>query len=761
MKRIRIPIAPEEGWLTVGLVALMAVIAAWSIDDAGWVLGRSDWTDFLMWTALGGVVAGFVGAKVGWNRWLAHTIGAVFAALITPVLVGHVLDKGGTPAAQFTATATAAVKAWFDLIVNGQAATRETGHHLLVLGLLCWATGQFAASAVFRHRRPLSAVVVIGAILIGNMAATVRDQLGYLVLFTLASLFLLIRLHALDEQATWVRRRIGDPSTVGSIYLRGGTVFILAAVFGALALTATARSAPLAGAWEDIKPWLLDVSAAIERFLPTGVDSRGLGGVQFGPSAPIQNLWSQTSALSMTIQRPAGDKRVYYWRAVAYDHFNLYGWDWSEPTRTARPADAEILADTPDAVSKDGRAAIVFTVTPAGNRGPYVVSPLTPLSINRDTSLVGVGKDDSFEAIEINGHDPYVVTARVPLLGDATPGGVTENGLRVAGKDYPEAITSQYLGVPTGAIGPEAQKVLDAVLASVSNDNPYDVAKQMVSYFRSPTNFKYDPNVLDVDCGDRSASECFAWSKRGYCQHYATLMTVLLRAHGIPARFVQGFLPGALNPLTGIEQVYNTSAHAWVEAYFPGYGWVTFDPTGGGIAQAEVIPAGRPVDGPSPRPSASRSSGGPDDPNGPNRRSPAPALGTTNGSGGPSGGALIVIALLLLASVGLLAFIAWRRGPRGPTTPDGVYANIARLAGRFGFGPRPTQTAYEYATALGDVLPAVRPELQTVATAKVEVIYGRRALGDDRIRLLREAQRRLRVALLRLAFRLRPRRKLG
>jgi hypothetical protein len=82
-----------------------------------------------------------------------------------------------------------------------------------------------------------------------------------------------------------------------------------------------------------------------------------------------------------------------------------------------------------------------------------------------------------------------------------------------------------------------------------------------------------------------------------------------------------------------------------------------------------------------------------------------------------------------------------------------VYAGVGRLAARFGFGPRPTQTAYEYAAALGDVLPDIRPELHTVAAAKVEVAYGRRTLGEDRIRALRESYRRLRIAMLRLLFR--------
>ena len=64
-----------------------------------------------------------------------------------------------------------------------------------------------------------------------------------------------------------------------------------------------------------------------------------------------------------------------------------------------------------------------------------------------------------------------------------------------------------------------------------------------------------------------------------------------------------------------------------------------------------------------------------------------------------------------------------------------------------------------YAGTLGDVLPDVRPELQTVAHAKVESIYAREILGTERLARVREAQRRLRVSLLRLAFRRKERRR--
>ena len=70
------------------------------------------------------------------------------------------------------------------------------------------------------------------------------------------------------------------------------------------------------------------------------------------------------------------------------------------------------------------------------------------------------------------------------------------------------------------------------------------------------------------------------------------------------------------------------------------------------------------------------------------------------------------------------------------------------------------EAAYEFATALGEILPASRPELQTVAAAKVEVAYGRRTIDDDRLRSLRDAYRRLRVGLLRLAFRRGDRRRM-
>jgi transglutaminase-like putative cysteine protease len=754
---------PEEGWISLFLVALMAVVMAGAIDDAGWVIGNGKLTDFLVFAALGGVVAGFVASKVGWNRWLGNLLGAVFAALIVPILVGQVLEPTWPLGAQFRETANQATQAWTDLIINHAPLTRAIGHHLLILGLLCWATGQFAASAVFRHHRPLSAVVVIGAILVANMAATTNGQLHYLILFCVAALFLLIRLHANDEQATWARRRIGDPSAVGSIYLRGGTIFIIVAIFGSLVLTIGARSAPLAGAWDDLKPWLLDVSASLERFLPTLQNSRGIGGIQFGPNAPIRGVWSTDAGLAATIQRTPGDDFHYYWRAVAYDQFNNYGWQWTggDDTITRQIApNAEIFAKTAEAVAKAGTKDVTFTVAPDQLRGSYALSPAVPLSINRDSNLVGAGKDGYFQALEISGHDPYQVTARVPLIGDEN-GGLTQSAMRAAGQSYPPDLYQRYTQLPPGAVGPEADKVLKDVLqrmkAAGQTDNPWDLSIALRNELQS-SRFTYSADVQDMQCGSMSIAECFAKFKRGYCEHYATLMTVLLRDHKIPARFVEGFLPGDLDKRTGIEQIFNSNAHAWVEVYFPGHGWYAFDPTGNGQDVTTPLPSGRPVATASPShlvsllPNNDRN-----DPEGPSRNPGGVLPGGANGGIGPGG--FLLIGLVVLVALSIAAFLAWRRGPRGLLTPELAWTGIGRIAGRFGFGPRPTQTAYEYATALGEVLPGIRPELETVATAKVEVAYGGRVLADDRLQAIRDSYAKLRVGLLRLLFRRSERRR--
>jgi transglutaminase-like putative cysteine protease len=68
-------------------------------------------------------------------------------------------------------------------------------------------------------------------------------------------------------------------------------------------------------------------------------------------------------------------------------------------------------------------------------------------------------------------------------------------------------------------------------------------------------------------------------------------MAVLLRDLSVPTRIAEGFLPGAVDPNTGIETIPQSGAYTWVEVYFPGHGWVMFDPTGSNLSQVQPLPS--------------------------------------------------------------------------------------------------------------------------------------------------------------------------
>lgn len=748
-----IPFAPAEGWLTAGLVLLLCLSLAWSLDDAGLILGRGELTDMLPWVAVLGVALGLVGAKAGWGRWRTYLLGSVAGGVAVPVIVGTVLlPDGAAPSALIEATAAAALGAFEDLVINDQSTTPEIGHHLWILGLLVWATSMYAAYTSFGHRRPLHAVILLGMLLVGNIAFTTRDHLVYLVLFTLAALFLLIRFHTLDEQADWVRRRIGDPGPISGLYLRGGTIFIVAAVTGSLVLTQVASSDPLSGMWTNMSGRLIEWSRAIERFLPAPASGISLG-PSFGPTAEVRGYWvtNESPALTIELEDPTGE--VPYWAAWVYDTYAMDRWDTSPITTRSRVAGEYLLDGTAEAVDPVTRRALTVTITPAF-ASSIVFSPLAPSVVDESIDVDSIG-DAGFLATlrRATSSEPYTITADLAILGDAVEGGVTANRLRVAGTDYPEEIIQLYTSLPADALGPNATTLREAILRASPSDRPYDIAETMVRYLQDPDNFVYDTDVRRFDCADIGVVECFATFRYGYCEYYASTMAVLLRSMGIPTRLVEGYQRGEVDTDAGVRRVRQSDAHAWVQVYFPGYGWVDFDPTGGGEAELAPIPSGAPVDSPgpgassTPRPIPTRAPI-----NEPTLDPAALGPGGTGGRGAAAG-PLIAVTLVLAVVVGALVLTAWRRGPRGPVSADGAYDGMARLAERLGFGPRPHQTVYEYTGSLADVMPGARPELEIVARAKVETAYGARVLDDDRLRSLREAQRRLRSSLVALGVR--------
>jgi transglutaminase-like putative cysteine protease len=95
---------------------------------------------------------------------------------------------------------------------------------------------------------------------------------------------------------------------------------------------------------------------------------------------------------------------------------------------------------------------------------------------------------------------------------------------------------------------------------------------------RLRTDYGYTLELPDHEVADPLAYFLFT-RKKGHCEYFASAMTVMLRTAGIPARLATGFQSGEYNPITDFWLVRASDAHAWVEAWIPGHGWTTFDPT--------------------------------------------------------------------------------------------------------------------------------------------------------------------------------------
>ncbi|HWZ53385.1 MAG TPA: DUF3488 and transglutaminase-like domain-containing protein [Candidatus Acidoferrales bacterium] len=144
--------------------------------------------------------------------------------------------------------------------------------------------------------------------------------------------------------------------------------------------------------------------------------------------------------------------------------------------------------------------------------------------------------------------------------------------LRQASTDYPEVNKRLYLQLP--ALDPRVAKLGAQITAGATN--PYDKAARIETYLKT----KYGYSLDLTDPHGKDPLSYFLFDRRaGHCEYFASAMTILARTQGIPARYVTGFLPGEYNDVGGDYIIRASDAHAWVEVYFPDYGWITFDPT--------------------------------------------------------------------------------------------------------------------------------------------------------------------------------------
>jgi len=147
--------------------------------------------------------------------------------------------------------------------------------------------------------------------------------------------------------------------------------------------------------------------------------------------------------------------------------------------------------------------------------------------------------------------------------------------LRAVPPVYSSKIQETYLQLPPG-LDPRIRQLAEDVTSHAST--PYDKALAIELYLKSHYAYTLD---LRGDPGSDPLAYFLFTRRAGHCEYFASAMAIMLREIGIPSRYATGFLPGEFNDIGGDYIIRASDAHAWVEVYFPGYGWMTFDPTPG------------------------------------------------------------------------------------------------------------------------------------------------------------------------------------
>ena len=105
----------------------------------------------------------------------------------------------------------------------------------------------------------------------------------------------------------------------------------------------------------------------------------------------------------------------------------------------------------------------------------------------------------------------------------------------------------------------------------------YDKVESLIGWIGAHTH--YSENIPPLPAGADTVDEFLFGNRVGFCEQISTSLAVMLRSLGIPAREAVGYVPGSYDPITDLYQVHANDAHAWVQVWFPGYGWQNFDPT--------------------------------------------------------------------------------------------------------------------------------------------------------------------------------------
>jgi transglutaminase-like putative cysteine protease len=299
--------------------------------------------------------------------------------------------------------------------------------------------------------------------------------------------------------------------------------------------------------------------------------------VRLGQIGEIQ----QSDSVVMHVQIEGDSTGVYdlKWRGVTLSLFD--GRNWSNPLPEVVVARTREGQFSPHPLEEAPKHAPVLAHTiryhvlmePIGTNVFFVAGH--PLSLSGPYRQIA---QDAAGALYDVDRDRAITTYEV-IADLARPSAAL---LRSASGSVPAAPIPRYLQLP-----PLDQRIPQlARQITASATTTYDKAAAIQQYLMTRYGYTLDlPRTLPRD----PVANFLFVRKQGHCEYFASAMAIMLRTLGIPARIVNGFRGGEFNDLTGSYLVRARDAHSWVEAYIPGYGWTTFDPTPAGLG----IPRGR------------------------------------------------------------------------------------------------------------------------------------------------------------------------
>ncbi len=698
------------GWFAFPIYLVVVSMYPLSLQHADWVeISEQFW-----WIAITGVL---VGTLVGNGRMRfprAILTGSTLGMLMITLSTTFAATGGSSFSDKLTHLAIL-VNNWITQVLAGEAASDPTVF-VLFLGASVWCATFVGSFILARTGRIWDAVIFNGACLVINVSVALTNLYPDLIVFTLAVLVLLVRIHIVNLQERWVRQNIVPSGEMDWRLLRGGLTWTTVLVIMALVTPRVGAAEVLNGAWSTFEGPYHSVEAEWQRFFAGVSGPSRLRGVSFSDAIRLGQAPNLGDRVIMTVEAPSG----HFWRAVTYDFYTGAGWRTTESDKADK-----IVLPTLDRDAFQARFDIIVphsNILFAANEPQKADVPYqfyTGADKSYSTSLHALNRSQAAGT--------YTVTSLISVADKQT--------LRKVTPTYSDYIKSKYLQLPS-TLPPRVKALAHQIMDNIPN--AYDRAEALETFLRSPP-YSYSAQVKATPPG-RDPVDYFLFDlKQDFCEYFASAMVVMLREEGIPARLVEGFTTGAFDTASNAFVVREQDAHAWVEAYFPQYGWIEFEPT--------------PSQPPFARQDASLNTGSdsgdgtaaggtgldPNDPNRPNRAEDQ----LDNGGDGAFSGDTVVAAVRALDPRPALAFLGfllvllalavfrfnWRFRRYGPI--ESAWGKTRLLASYVGYPAHPSQTTYEFASSLGAAIPETHDPVQSLARARVLEQYSAGGADDD------------------------------